>query len=126
MIPSFESRSGLSKALFAAAVGYVLKVKLLHSSMKSVPQPWDWFRIQPHVNDFLASKFLCMTSGGNARQGNRFPNYGMKYDCCPNCEHRGVTVKLNEAHVIFSCLAVSGQRLGLGLSAYKAAPWARV
>ena len=63
-----------------------------------------------------------MTRGGNARLGNRFSNqYGLKYDCCPACERRGVTVQLNEAHVIFSCPAVSGPRLGLGLSDYKAA-----
>ena len=39
VIPSFESRPGLSKALFAAAIGYVLKVKFLHSTMKAVPNP---------------------------------------------------------------------------------------
>ena len=85
--------------------------------MKSVPQPWDWFKLQSHVNDSLANKFLCMTRWGNTRLGNRFPNrYGLKYDCCPAWERWGVTVQLNEAHVIFSCPVVSGQRLGLGLS----------
>ena len=58
-----------------------------------------------------------MTRWGNTRLGNRFPNrYGLKYDCCPAWERWGVTVQLNEAHVIFSCPVVSGQRLGLGLS----------
>ena len=72
---------------------------------------------QPRVSDSLANKFLCITKGGNARLGNRFSNqYGLKYYCCPACKIRGVKVKLNEAHVIFSCPAVSGQRLGLGLS----------
>ena len=36
-------------------------------------------------------------------------------------KRRGVMIKLNEAHVIFSCPAVSVQRLGLGLSTFKAA-----
>ena len=56
VIPSFEIRSSLAKTLLAAAIGYVLKVKFSHSTKKTVPQPLDWYKLQPHVNNFLASK----------------------------------------------------------------------
>ena len=47
--------------------------------------------------------------------------------CSPTgTERRDVTVQLKEAHVIFSCPAVSGQRLGLGLYDYKSAAMGRV
>ena len=54
-------------------------------SMFAVSQTWDWFKLQGHVNDSLASKYLVRVRGGNTQLGNRYKNrYGFKYEWCPS------------------------------------------
>ena len=71
--------------LRVAAVAFVMSVKSSHVSVSAVVQPWEWFRLQGHVNNSLDSKYLCMVRGGNAQLGNWFKNrYGFKYEGCPS------------------------------------------
>ena len=78
-----------------------------HPTMATLPQPWNWFKLQPHVADSKASKTLSMVRGGNALLGNRYKNrYGARHVWCPLCKVKGVRVKLTESHVILSCPAV--------------------
>ena len=85
-----------------------MNVKRQHSTLITTPQPWNWFKIENHVNDTKSSKILCQVRGGNAQLGNRYKNrYGFIYDVCPHCELLGLNIKLTESHVIFECPIVA-------------------
>ena len=118
VIPDIPSKLCLPRKLRTAAAVFVMSVKSSHVSMLAVAQPWKWFRLQGHVNDSLASKYLCMVRGGNAQLGNRYKNrYGFKYEGCPSCLSLGLNLKLGEAHVLFGCPAVDDERVALNISA---------
>ena len=44
----------LKAGLASLRLSMNIKIKFLHSTTKSVPQPWDWFK--PNINNSLASK----------------------------------------------------------------------
>ena len=122
LIVNFKKKSHLQAALTNKAVAFVLNVKRQHSTLNTAPQPWNWFKMQDHVNDSKASKVLCQVRGGNAQLGNRYKNrYGFKYEFCPHCEIFGLHIKLTESHVIFECPAVATVRRELKISNYLAA-----
>ena len=80
LIVNFKKKSHLQAALTNKAVAFVLSVKRQHSTLNTAPQPWNWFKMQDHVNDSKASKILCQVRGGNAQLGNRYKNrYGFKF-----------------------------------------------
>ena len=120
-IMNFKTKKLLIQAITYKAVSYVVGIKTQHATLNAVPQPWDWFRLQVHVNDSRASKTLCQVRGGNAQLGNRYKNrFGKKYEWCPYCATLGVQEKLNEAHVILVCPCVSNQRRSFHISNYMA------
>ena len=113
----FKKKQLLQIAVTQKAVAYVLNVKRQHSTIFTTPQPWNWFKLQKHVNDSRSSKILCQVRGGNAQLGNRYKNrYGFKYDVCPHCELLGLNIKLSESHVIFECPIVAKLRRDLYIS----------
>ena len=119
IIGDFASFKALDRSLKAYAVRRVMEVKESHTSMMSTPIPVQWFKVQGHVNDSIASKWLCLVRGGNAQLGNRYRNkYDKTYLTCPRCSSVGNEVKLNEAHVVLACTAVYGLRRDLGIYEY--------
>ena len=121
LIQNFTKKQHLQAAITHKAVAYVLSVKRQHSTLNTTPQPWNWFKMQNHVNDSKGSKYLCQVRGGNAQLGNRYKNrYGFKYEFCPHCEINGLNFKLTETHVIFECPIVASLRRELKLSKYLA------
>ena len=98
---------GLARMLRVAAAALMMNVKSSHASMSEVVHPWEWFKLQGHVKDSLASKFLCMVRDGNAQLGNRYKNrYGFKYVGCPSFLSLRLNLKHGEAPVLFGCPAV--------------------
>ncbi len=94
----YKTKKLLLTAVTRKAVAYVMNVKRQHSTLITTPQPWNWFKIQSHVNDTKSSKILCQVRGGNAQLGNRYKNrYGFIYDVCPHCELLGLNIKLTES-----------------------------
>ena len=71
-------------------------------SSSLVFKPRNWFKIQEHVNDLKASKFLRQIRGvGDAQWGNHYKNQlGLKYEYCPH-PFFGLQIKLVDSHVIF-------------------------
>ena len=62
------------------AVTRVLEIKRSQSTMCTLPQPWEWFEIQPYVSDTHASRTMSMVRAGNAQLGNRYKNrYGYQW-----------------------------------------------
>ena len=113
----YKTKKLLLTAVTRKAVAYVMNVKRQHSTLITTPQPWNWFKIQNHVNDTKASRILCQVRGGNAQLGNRYKNrYGVSYDVCPHCEVLGLNIKLTESHVIFECPVVAKLRRDLYIS----------
>ena len=66
IIMDFKTKNLLIKAISNKAVSYVVGIKTQRSTLNAVPQPWDWFKLQVHVNDSRASKTLYQVRGGNA------------------------------------------------------------
>ena len=116
----YERKHVLVKAMADRAVKYVIRVLRTHPTIATLPQPWNWFKLQPQVTDSKASKTLSLVRGGNAQLGNRYKNrYGARHVWCPLCTIRGVRVKLTESHVILLCPAVCLQRLKLKITMYR-------
>ena len=119
IITNFERKTQLSKALVDRAVTRVLAIKRSQSTMSTLPQPWKWFKIQPHISDTYASKTMSMVRAGNAQLGNRYKNrYGYQYKHCPHCILNGTTTKLKESHVILACPSVELERRKLRITNY--------
>ena len=64
IITNFEKKKQLTKALVDRAVTRVLE------TMCTLPQPWEWFKIQPYVSDTHASKTMSRVRAGNAQLAN--------------------------------------------------------
>ena len=64
MIMEYERKHVLVKAMTDRAVKFVISVLRTHPTMATLPQPWNWFKLQPHVSDRKASKPLRMVLGG--------------------------------------------------------------
>ena len=120
LIMEYDRKHVLVKAMADRAVKYVLSVLRTQPTMATLPQPWIWFKPQPHVTDSKASKTLNMVRGGNALLGNRYKNrYGARHVWCPLCKVMGVRVKLTESHVILSCPALCSLRLKLKITMFR-------
>ena len=101
-------------------IKHVMAVKDLHVTMAVVPQPSKWFALQSYVSDSLASKTLCIISGGNFGLGNSFLNkFNKKCYACPFWATHGVSVRLRISYVLFVCLAVKRMQVSLGLSDFR-------
>ena len=119
IITNFEKKKQLTKALLDRAVTRVLEIKRSQSTMCTLPQPWEWFEIQPYVSDTHASRTMSMVRAGNAQLGNRYKNrYGYQYEHCPHCILNGITKKLKESHVILSCPSVEMERRKMRVTNY--------
>ena len=58
------------------------------------------------------SKVLSMALADNSRLGNRMPiEFGKLWKRCPWYKSNGIDVRLNEAHVLISCAAVTQEGL---------------
>jgi len=120
LIMEYERKHVLVKAMADRAVKYVISVLRTQPTMATLPQPWIWFKPQPHVTDSKASKTMNMVRGGNALLGNRYKNrYGARHVWCPLCKVMGVRVKLTESHVILSCPALCSLRLKLKITMFR-------
>ena len=120
MIMEYERKHVLVKAMADRAVKFVISVLRTHPTMATLPQPWNWFKLQPHVADRKASKTLSMVHGGNAQMGNQYKNrYGARHIWCPLCRVKGVRVKLTESHVILSCPAICSLRLKFKITMFR-------
>ena len=64
MIMEYERKHVLVKAMTDRAVKFVFSVLRTHPTMATLPQPWNWFKLQPHVSDRKTSKPLSMVRGG--------------------------------------------------------------
>ena len=90
VIMNYELKHVLVKVMADRAVKFVIKVLRTHQTMGILPQPWNWFKFQPHVTDSKASKTLSLVRGGNAQLGNRYKNrYGTRPIRCPLCYRQG-------------------------------------
>ena len=80
LIMEYERKHVLVKAMADRAVKFVISVLHTHPTMATLPQTWNWFKLQPHVADRKASKTLSMVRGGNAQLGNQYKNrYGARH-----------------------------------------------
>ena len=101
----------LKEKVIERAVIFVLDEKREHVSLRSQPQPSEWFRLQKHVNDSRCSMVLNMARSGNLLLGNRMQNkFGKQWKMCPGCRKIGQDFKLDEGHVILRCPLVSRTR----------------
>ena len=120
MIMEYERKHVLVKAMADRVVKFVISVLRTHPTMATLPQPWNWLKLQPHVADRKASKTLSMVHGGNAQMGNQYKNrYGARHIWCPLCRVKGVRVKLTESHVILSCPAICSLRLKFKITMFR-------
>jgi hypothetical protein len=121
IISTFVNSSQLNKSLKYYAMQFVMDVKNIHPTVDIVPQPLFWFKLQGHVNDSLASQWLCRVRGGNAQLGNRYKNkYEKIYEFCPHCITLGHQHRLDETHVILCCPLGADLRRDLGVFAFAA------
>ena len=80
LIMEYKRKHVLVKAMADRAVKFVISVLRTHPTMATLPQPWNWFKLQPHVADSKASKTMSMVWGGNAQLGNQYKNrYGARH-----------------------------------------------
>ena len=80
-IQDFVSKKSLTAAL---TIQEILDVKSTQSTMKVLPQPMKWFKLQDHVTDASTSRDLCRIRSGASGLGNRFRNdYSEVYNHCP-------------------------------------------
>ena len=63
------------------AVKFVISVLRTQPTMATLPQPWIWFKPQPHVTDSKASKTMSMVRGGNALLALPITLFGQMGDC---------------------------------------------
>ena len=56
IIMNYKRKHVLVKAMADRAVKFVIGVLCTHPTMGALPQPWNWFKLQPHVTDSKASK----------------------------------------------------------------------
>ena len=64
-----------------------------HVSLRYMPLPTLWFKLQPHVTDLPSSRLLCRVRAGDVGLGNRRPNdFGNSYKLCPFCLQNGSSV----------------------------------
>ena len=118
-IEEFTTKKALIKAMDEVAVQDILDEKARHSTMRAASQPLVWFKLQKHVNDSRASKYLCQIRAGASGLGNRFMNaYGKKYTDCPACLQIGMQEELWEGHVVFRCPLVKRLRRQVGVVGY--------
>ena len=76
----------LKEKVIERAVIFFLGEKRDHVSLRSQPQPSEWFRLQNHVNDSRCSMVLNMARSGNLLLGNRMQNkFGKQWKMCPGC-----------------------------------------
>ena len=115
---SSNSRSSKRKCSERAVV-FVLDEKRENVSLRSQPQPSEWFSLQKHVNDSRCSMVLNMARLGNLLLGNRVQNkFGKQWKICPGCRNIGQDVKLDEGHVILRCPLVSSTRYSTGIEEF--------
>lgn len=109
----------LKEKVIERAVIFVLDEKMDHVSLRSQPQPSEWFRLQNHVNDSRCSMVLNMARSGNLLLGNRMQNkFGKQWKMCPGCRKIGQDVKLDEGHMILRCPLVSSTRHSTGVEEF--------
>ena len=114
-----QPRSVVRRTLLQAAIQTVIARKREHVSLRYMPLPTLWFKLQPHVTDLPSSRLLCRVRAGDVGLGNRRPNdFGKSYKLCPFCLQNGSSVSLNEAHAILECPASAYVRRVSGLQAY--------
>ena len=64
-----------------------------HVSLRYMPLPTFWFKLQPHVTDLLLSRLLCRVRAGDVGLVNRRPDdFGKSYKLCPFCLQNGSSV----------------------------------
>ena len=96
-----KPKSEVQRTLLQAAIQTVTAKKREHISLRYMPLPTNWFKLQPHVTDSQSSRLLCRVRAGDVGLGNRRPNdFGKSYKLCPFCLQNGSSVALNEAHAI--------------------------
>ena len=114
-----KPKSVVRRTLLQAAIRTVVAKKREHTSLRYMPLPIRWFKLQPHVSDTQLSRLLCRIRAGDAGLGNRRPSeFGKSYKLCPYCLQNGTAVALNEAHAILECPASGYARRVSGLKAY--------
>ena len=106
-----RNKNGVKEAVNQEAKEHLIQDIREKDSLKSLPWPTRWFKLQSHITDENWSKWICRTRAGNTGLGNRGPNRnGDILKQCPLCRKEGRTKKTSESHVLLNCLGTKRDR----------------
>ena len=107
----------IKKIPFQSCSCVSFSMKRDRSSLNVMSQPKHWFTLPVNVNNSQIIGALNTFRAGDSGLGNRRLNeHGLISKSCPLCLRSGVTIKLDEEHVIMRCQAISFERKSLRVS----------
>ena len=110
-----KPKSVVLRTILQAAIQTVTAKKREHVSLRYMPLPTNWFKLQPHVTDSLSSGYYAESGQGML---DWVIEALMTYKLYPFCLQNGSSVALNEAHAILECPASAYVRRVSDLQAY--------